>query len=352
MMQKSVIVLIVILALSSTCVSVVSAEDFPVLDKEVEIRQAHLKWTAAIYETSMNAVIAYIDEISEGTGTSELISLRDDFKAQTEKIGTLTTHVALNNALRQLAQITTDFRLETRKQMDEHNGRYLELVNRVETALDENQEELDSLKNTYWEKREENTLAIFDIRVNRAQTILDTLQTKGYDTGEAQKKLDEIKAKRSGLEAALAAKDNLAIAQVHLEILSLSKELARIVRDLQVMIPQEVRVKHWLHVGDRVVAWTATIIAELETLGIDVAQLQSIHSQAETDLEKAHDAFDAHNFDEAIDALNDLKTDLIKLRDAYEELVFSGVLSGDMKRTVEATSAALDDTIKDMDASI
>ena len=146
-MKRSVLTLVVIMALVSTCVSVVSAEDFPILDKQVEIRQAHLRWITTIQETSMEAVIEYIDEISNGIeGASELESLLDEFQAQTETIGSLTTHVALNNALRQLQQITQDFRAETRKQMNEHKGSYLELASRVKIALEENENELDNLK--------------------------------------------------------------------------------------------------------------------------------------------------------------------------------------------------------------
>jgi len=154
------------------------------------------------------------------------------------------------------------------------------------------------------------------------------------------------------LEGALNGRDNIKILQVHLEILDLSKELHKIVRDLQVEIPQEMRVKFWINVGDRVVERTDTIISELATLGIDVTELREIHSKAKTDLKKAQDEFNVGNLEEAIDALKDLKTDFIELRDAYEELVFGGVLSGDTKVKVESTSAVLSDTIKDMEESI
>lgn len=351
-MKKILITLVFILAIFSTCVSVAFATDFPVLEKQVETRQAHLKWITAIQETSMDAAIGYIDGISNGTDTSELSSLRNEFNDQTEKIETLTTHVALNNAHRQLRQITTDFRIETRKQMSEHNGKHLALLNSIKTALDENKNELDNLKDTYWETRKDNALEIFDIRIDRAQNILDTLNENDYDITEAQAKLDEIKDKRSYLEGALNDRDNIKILQVHLEILDLSKELRKIVRDLQVEIPQKMRVKFWINVGDRVVERTDTIISELETLGIAVTELRDIHSKAETDLKKAQNEFNAGNIEGAIEALRDLKTDFIELRKAYEELVFGGVLSGDMKVKVESTSAVLSDTVKDMDESI
>ena len=330
----------------------VFAEDFPILDKQVEIRQDHIQWITSIQEVSMEAVIDYIDEISNGTGTSELSSLLSDFQDQTALIGTLTTHIALNNALKQLKDITTDFRTETIIQMNDFNGVRLTLSSRIKTAVEANQDELDALKDTYWETRKTNRLAIFDIRVERAQNITDKLTGLEYNTTETQEKLDEIKDKRTDLENALDERDNGKIHQVSLEILDLSKELRTIVRNLQIQIPQETRVQYWIRVGERVVERTETIISELETLGLDVSELKEIHLKAEADLKEAQDAFDAGNIEGAIDALHDLKADLIDLRDAYDELISGGELSGDVETKVELTSDALSTTITEMEDSI
>jgi len=352
MKREILIALGVALILCSAFMSAVSAEEFPILDKQVEIRQAHLAWISAVQETSMEAIIAYIDEISNGTGTSELTSLRDDFKDQTDKIETLTTHVALNDALRQLQQITADFRVEGRKQMSAYNCKYAELANELKAALAENKETLDNLEDTYWEMRKTNALEIFDLRVENAQTILDTLENLGYSTSEAQAKLDEITDKKSDLETALENRDNLEIYLVNVDILELSEELAEIVRDLQIEIPKDIRVTYWLDVGARVVERTGNIITELETLGMDVIELQEIHEQAETDLEAAQDAFDAGDLDGAIAALEDLKTDLIELREAYDALVVGGILPEDVAAEIEATSATLSGTVEKMEKSL
>ena len=354
MMKRILILLVLILTASSVSVVSVCAEDneFPILEKQLEIRQAHLKWITAILDVSMEATVEYIDEISEGTGTSELSSLLDDFRDQTGKIETLTTHVALNNAIRQLGDILRDFRLETREQMKEHDGKDWMLLTRIVLALDENKEKLDNLEDEYWEIREKNSLEILDIYVDWAQDILDILEDNGYDTAEAQEKLDEIKDQRDDLEDALKDRDRIEILQIHLEIIDLSMELSQIVRDLQVEIPPKKIVEHWINVGDRMVERTDTIISELETLGIDVTELQKIHSKAEEDLERAQDEFDAGNLIGAIDALKDLKTDLIELRDAYEGLISEGALPEDMEAKVEAMIDTLDDTVEDMEDSI
>ena len=251
-----------------------------------------------------------------------------------------------------MGDITRDFRLETREQMKEHDGKDWELLTRVIIALEADKEELDNLEDEYWEIREKNSLEIFDIYVDWAQDILDILEDNGYDIAEAQEKLDEIKDQREDLEDALKDRDRIEILQIHLEIIDLSMELGQIVRDMQVEIPPKKVVEHWINVGDRMVERTDTIISELETLGIDVTELQEIHSKAEADLEKAQEEFNKGNLAGAIDALKDLKTDLIELRDAYEELIFGGSLPEDIEAKVEAMVDTLDDTIEDMEESI
>ncbi len=349
--MKKVIMIFLIFLLTGSSVSVL-AENFPILERQVEVRQAHLEWITAIFEISMVAVIEYVEEI--GGDTYDLETLLTDFRDQMEKIGSLTTHIALNNALRQLGQIINDFRIETQNQMSENNGKYLELLSSIKSELEdeENKSYLDGLNDDYWRTRKTNALDIFDIRFGRAQSILNEL-SENHDVAEAQAKLKEIGDKRSGLEAALDERDNIQILQVNLEILALSKELIKIVIDLQVRIPKEKIVEYWIDVGEKALERIDTIITELEILDIDVTELRNIHSKADDDLEKANNEFDEpRDLEGAIEALRDLKTDLIELRKAYEELVFGGVLSGNMKVKIETTIDDLSDFVEDMEENM
>jgi len=324
------------------------ADDFPVLGSQVEIRQAHLDWITTIQRIGMEASIDYIDEISEGQGTAELSSILSKFNAKVNDAMALTTHVALNNALRQLRDITTEFRQENRAQMQAYDGRNGQLLAKIAGALVESEAELNALKDAYWDKRKTNALEIFGIRVERAQNILNKLDEKGYGISEAQAKLDEIVGKRSELESALDARNNLEIVAVHLEIFELSKELIQIVIDLQVQIPQPTRIRHWIGVGERVVERTATIISELKGLGMDVSTLEEIHSKAEEDLEKAKEAFEAGNNDDALDALQDLKQDFADLKKAYRSLVFGDDVPDEIEEKVVEMSDALEETVEEM----
>jgi len=331
---------------------IATAIEFPILDKQVEIRQSHLAWITAEQEIRMYAAIEYIHNISAGQGTAELDSLLTELQEQKGKIQTLTTHVALNTALRQLQQITSDFREELRNQMNAYQGKTLLLLHQIQTGVENNATMLSSLEDTYWTTRQTNELWIFDTRIENAQTILTTLTSRGYNTTESQAKLDEIQDERSELEAAYEARNQNQIHSVNMQILKLSNELREIVRNLQIQIPQEKIVQYWIRVGERAVNRTATIISEIEILGINVTSLQQIHSQAEVDLTKAKDAFNVNDMQGAIDALHELKADFIDLKDAFYRLVIDGEVTGDAKTLCEQTQTALNDTIDGIEESI
>lgn len=327
------------------------ATEFPILDKQVEIRQARIAILTKTQEISMQAVIDYMEEVSNGSGHSKLESIKDEFVDQADTLQTLTTHVGVNNALRGLRDVTTDFRVKTRERMTEHHGRPLVLLGNIAIAIADHKDELDDLRGAYWDKRKENELEIFDIRIERGQKILDKLEEHGYNITEAQEKLDEIEAKRDDLEDALDSQNHLEVIAVQVEIFRLSGELIEIVRDTQFDKPTKLRVRHWIAVGERVLERTNTIISELETLGYDVSELEEIHDEAEGHLEDAKAAYEDGDMEAAGEALKAFRDSLRELKDAYRDLVF-GEDDEEIEAEVEAISDALEETADEMEASI
>lgn len=347
----SLVLLILFLSFSSVHAE---GEDYPILDKQVEVRQAHLELITKVQQIGMETIIDYVNEISNGTGTSELSSLLDDFNSKKSEISGLTTHVALNNELRSLKQITAQFRQETRNQLVNNHGKVGDLAVQIKLALDEASDEISSLKDTYWEIRKKNELAIFDLRVDRAQTILDKLDENGYDITEAQEKLDEIKAMRDDFENALNSQDNMEVLSVQAEILRLSKELAEIVRDLQVEIPEDAKVKHWIRVGERVLDRTETIISELETIGMDVSELKEIHQKAGEELNSAQSKFDDGDIEGAKESLKTVREYFDELRNVYLDILSDDTfeIPEELVDKVESTENALEETVEEMEGEI
>jgi hypothetical protein len=350
-MNKTIFIVTLLISASLSTV-VVGEEDYPILDRQIEIRQAHLAWRYAQHEIGISACIDYIYDISNGSVTTELSFLLQDLQNQIDLIETVTTHVGLNNAIRQIKSITTDFRLELRDQIHNYGGKGIDLLSTIQTAILYNESYLNSLEDQYWDIKKTNDLEIFDIRVLNGQNILNRLGQNGNNVTNSQAKLDEIKDKRSELEDALDQRDYNEIGIVLREIFELSKELRQIVRDLQIDIPLSLRARFWIRVGERVFDRTSTIISELERLGIETTQLEQIHSKAQNNLSLAKTKYESGDINGSIDALHDLKSNFIELKDVYLELIFGGELTETLETAVELTSDALEKTIDEMDKTI
>ena len=228
-MKRATIILL--LLVSCLIPGAVAAGEYPILDNQMETRHAHITWTLTIQEISMEAVVDYVDEVSEGNGTATLSAILTEFRSKMAEVGSYTTHIGLNNFLRDLKDTTTSFRTESRSRMNDYDGKGIVLLIRIAERLADSQGRLDSLRNQYWATRKANVLQNFDIRVERAQTVLDRLTERDYDTSATQAELDEIKTLRSDLEAALDAMDNVRILEVSLDAIERSIALAQTIRD-------------------------------------------------------------------------------------------------------------------------
>jgi hypothetical protein len=348
-MKKSVALLMVAFLLTP-CMA--AALDYPVLDNQVETRRRHLTWLLTLQEISMEAVHDYIDEISDGAGAGRLETILDEYREAVADVDSYDTHVGLNNYIRGFRDITTSFRTETRERLRQYDGSAVVLLIRIAERIDDDSDRLSRLKDEYWESRNRNTLANFDIRVERAQHVLDLLVERDYDVSEAQAKLDEIAALRDDLEAALGDQDNAEILSVSLEALELSRQLVDHVRDLQVQVPAKRILQHWVNVGERILDRTGTIIAELGRLGLDTGELEEIHGEAEGHLALAVEKLEEEDYEAAADALHDLKDSLVELRDAYLDLVFPEGFPGELEDALDTLGEKLEDLADNMQESL
>jgi hypothetical protein len=330
----------------------VSAEDtgaFPVLDKQVEIRQAHLAYLAEVHSTRMDGAIGYLDGIGADTGALEKIAA--EFAEQAAEVRDLDTHIGLNNAVRQCHETAALFREECRTQLQAAGGNAADLQAAVEEAV-ANYPEIEALKNRYWEIRTSHEMDIFDLRVEHAAGILERLAGQGYDTTEAEATLAGIEVFREPLKAALEAQDIDEVREIQQDIRSLSEDLREIVRSLQVEVPGAAKIRAAIHVADRAIDRSGMIIDDLAHLGFDVATLEEWTAAASADLADAETAFEAGDMDGSKDALQEVREDFGNLRDAYRDLIDGEDLTRAIEAQAEGMSARLDwaiDTIDDLE---
>jgi len=348
--MKKIAALLLVAALLAP--GIAAALDYPVLDNQLETRRRHLTWLLTLQEVSMEAVHDYIDEVSDGEGAGRLETLLDEYREAVADIDSYDTHVGLNNYIRSLRDVTTSFREETRERMSQYDGRPVVLLIRIAERIDDDSERLERLRDEYLESRNRNTLANFDIRVERAQHVLDLLGERGYDVSEAQAKLDEIAALRDDLEAALVDQDNAEILSVSLEALELSRQLADHVRDLQVQVPGKRVLQHWVNVGERVLDRTDAIIDELGRLGLDIGELEDIHGEAEGYLALAVEKLEEEDYEAVAEALRGLKDSLLELREAYLDLVFPEGYPDELDDAMETLGERLEEMADNLEESL
>lgn len=127
-----------------------------------------------------------------------------------------------------------------------------------------------------------------------------------------------------------------------------------IVRDLQLEIPDDRIVKYWIGVAGRIVQRTGTIISELETLGLDVAELKDIHSHLQEELDKAKDELAVGDIGAAGITLGDIRTHLLELKSEYLRIISAptgGGIQQDKKEEIEKTADAVGDAAEGIEGS-
>lgn len=327
--------------------------NYPVLSKQVEVRVAHYKIAAKIIELSMQDTIEYINEITnDTTATDKLNELFTEFKDLQNQLDVLETHIGLNNLVRTSQQNIREFKTEKNRLMREYKGRHFELGKKFLESLDEHSDEIDALTENYWALRKANSIEVLEKRIEHAQKIIDVLEKNDYDITEAQAKLDEISAKKDELATALDKKDNLAIAKTNVEILQLSIELRQITIDLQIDIPHKTRIAYFIHKGNRIVPRTQQVINELETLGIDVTELQTIQDKAKSKLDEANSKFLSNDLEGAVTALKELKTILEELAKAYINIRNEHYDNTDVISVIDKTDDALNSAIDNLETDL
>jgi hypothetical protein len=337
-----------VLALLAVPFAAAAENSYPVIDNTVDSQKAHLAWKAAVRETEMTASTAYIATLN-GTSTATLDALLVQYKGQEAQIAVLSTHIGLNNLLRDMNQVNSRFRQELRSQMKNGRGKAADLKSAVDAAV-QSDGNLAVLESAYWSARTTNELANFDTRVERATATLAVLKEKGYDTTAAQAKLEEITAQRPVLEAALNSHDATQIRSVQQQVLTLSQELARIVKDLQVQVPEEKKIRFHISEGNRAVVRAEMVNADLKTLGIDTAAAETYTAAAKAGLASAQSALDAKDPAGARALLDTVKEDFKSLAQAYRDIAKRYQDDAPTAATLNSTAQALDSMTASMES--
>lgn len=184
------------------------AEDSPEI---ISALKSHILVMGESQEARMNGVIRYIDCISRGSATEELIWIQEDYLTAVTSIPLMQTSADITLTRQDMQANSVRFSDETANrlaQLDGNPGTMKDYINdslqRLE-ALHENK----SARN--WLKSEDARLTIFDRSAGNCNLTLSDLAMKGIDVARAKMISETINAERPVLSEIIGKKNDISI---------------------------------------------------------------------------------------------------------------------------------------------
>lgn len=321
-------------------VGVVTAQGKPIRGEIKEKRLLHLYdvffHQMEKHRIGMEAIIDYVGDTN--AGSAQLVVIKDDFVAL---VGELETAAMDGNAgefriiLKDARDLTKDFRLESHSVLGTE-GEIGKARTRVNEALEENKEYLQTLLGNIQQSRKGAELEIIDEANDEAQGRIDDIEEKGMNVEELQAKLDEIKEKRDALkeklEVAIASCEGIGLgvcnttkAQEYRDLKEEIKQDYKELREISRKIGQAHRIANAIQASHRVIERMDSLISNAEERGADVTVAKAKLDEVVYMLDSVEAEYNESNYEGA----------LAELKNAKEALKGSGIKKA-IERKVEA----------------
>lgn len=258
----------------------------------------------------MEATIQRLQE--RGIDTTRLEEVKNGFYTKFIELQETENPEEAVNEMRSLA---SQFREEARESAGEEAD---EVEQEIESDLEGKKPELDKVKQGNWEHLEEVALMVFDRHITAAENQLEVFETKvGLDATELRAKLDEIKAKRTDLEAAYGAQDRQQVNSVNSEIRALWIEF----RQAHSKIVREQIAGQSIEKLEDITAKADELIEDAEEKGVDAAEAKAMAAEIKALVAEARADYDAANYGKARDDLDNIKPKFGEFRQKIQDLV-------------------------------
>ncbi len=207
------------------------------LDKDspelISVLKTHTAYVGVMQQARMDGVIAYIDRISDGAGTTNLRWMQDDYLAAASSISLLCTSDEITAAREEMRAQSIRFSDETNIQMASFNGKSADLrasTNATEAIAETN---FVRMPGAVWLINGSARLAAFNTSAEKRIAILQTLGRMGADITEASKLSDQIDAKRTELQEVAVNNKNGAVLSLNSGIAKLNDQFRSTVEESQ-----------------------------------------------------------------------------------------------------------------------
>ena len=201
----------------------------------------HAAFLGQDQEARMDGVIAYIGNISSGTGTTSLQQIEDDYLAAASTIPLMTTDDQIASARDAMKAQTQLFSDETNAQLVMYNGSIDDMRASIATSEQAADASFRSINASLWLARDSARLTLFDADSEQRAFLLRNLDKQGIDTALARNISDRIDAQRSGIQDALINNSADALLAANTNIRSLTREFRNTVADSQAAMAIELK---------------------------------------------------------------------------------------------------------------
>ena len=273
------------------------------------------------HRIGMETLIEYVDE--SGKNSSRLTALKDQFlslKEELENAANESDYERAKNTISEMKNIVADFRDEIGSQLGNNTD---EAKKRLQNALEENKEYIDSLIRKAREVRRDRNIEVFDFSVSKARDVIERFKERGYDMSEAEQKLNETMGKRSefisvmnaaidactGYDVGECRKDEVQEVETYV---TMRDEIIEDFREIRNLVYKAI-LSRCIHRAEEVLSRAEEVLARAEQKGIDVTTEKTRLDSIKSLFEEAKTQYEQGNYS---DCLHTLKS----VRDSFREL--------------------------------
>jgi hypothetical protein len=198
------------------------------LDKDspevISVLKTHTAYVGVMQQARMNGVIAYVDRISDGAGTTNLRWIQDDYLAAASSVSLLYTSDEITAAREEMRAQSIRFLDETNTQMAAFNGNDADLKASTKATEVDAETTFVRLPGSVWLIKGSARLAAFNTSAEKRTAIILTLARMGADITEARNLSDQIDAKRTELQEVVVRNKNGAVLSLNSGIAKLNSQ--------------------------------------------------------------------------------------------------------------------------------
>jgi flagellar biosynthesis GTPase FlhF len=241
----SVVILMIVPVSASLDRDTIPVSKDPLAENNPEIIAAlktHIAYVGQSQQARMDGVIAYIDSISGGIGTSSLRDIENDYMETASSVPVMQTADEIAEARGELRTQTRLFSEETKAKMIMFNGSTDDMRGAINASFQLMENSSSALKESLWLAKDTARITVFNKASQERTALLSTISNQGIDTSHARNISEQIDSRRSVILKALADNSARSLKEANSGLRSLNHQFRGVVQayrgDVEIQMKQ------------------------------------------------------------------------------------------------------------------